>query len=580
LLRTLQDTLSGSCGRLAWLGGLQVAAAGFEALSIAMMIPFLAAVGSGSAVVALPWSFMARIPPTIDTRVAAGILIGAIGIRTLAQCTAALFWSRSVEYFELRERSRLIESFTAAAWDCQSRQPAGKLQQLLTVNVEQVAKAFTAAAYAMSHALNLSILAMCAFLVSVTNSLAALAMLGCLALIARPLTIAARTAAAQRATAIGSYANLVSQGAALTKEMRIFGVESWFVQGTTLLAKRIGDTRRRQNLLGAVVPAIYQNGSGLLLVAGSAAALYFGTGAQASSLIVSVLLLVRSVSYGQHLHSSYHQLQECVPYLAELHSALQNYAQSRTSAGTRPLDRIRELEFRNVCFAYARNAPALNDVSFSVSAGDMVAVVGRSGAGKSTLAQLILGLREPLSGAVLVNGIERSEILSAAWFSRVAFVPQDLALFGESIAECIRFHREHVSSEQVRLAAERAGIGDDVRRMAAGLETSVGERGAAVSHGQRQRICIARALAGEPDLVVFDEPTSALDAETEQHVLATLRALSRDAMGFIPAHRVATLSACNKVMVLEDGRITAFQEIDHTIAPFDLYRELVGGSAT
>jgi ABC-type multidrug transport system fused ATPase/permease subunit len=356
--------------------------------------------------------------------------------------------------------------------------------------------------------------------------------------------------------------------------MRIFGAIPWFTTSAARLSDEIGGSRRRQNLFGAIVPVVYQNGSGLLLIAGAAAALAFGAVGAASSLIVSVLLLIRAVSYGQYLHSTYHQLQECLPYLEQLHDAQATYEAGRIGGGTEPLPRIESVEFDQVGFAYSAERAALCDVSFRVAVGDVTAVVGPSGAGKSTLAQLLLGLREPQAGTVRINGRPRDGFAVDAWFSRVAFVPQDMTLFDESVADCIRFHRDDVSFEQVRRAADQAGILDEILRLPQGFETRVGDRGGTLSHGQRQRICIARALVGDPDLLIFDEPTSALDPDSELRVLQTLGRLREQRIVFILAHRSATLGVCNKALAMCDGRVTTFRDIDSTAPSDAFYREL------
>jgi ABC-type multidrug transport system fused ATPase/permease subunit len=578
VFQSLNLALLDGRGRLALLGVIQAICAFFEATTIALMIPFLAAVGSVQS--SVDSSFVARFgfPAELPTATAAIVLVTAVAGRTAAQVAAAWFWSRSVYQFESDRRRRLLGAFTAASWDCQSREPAGRLQQMLTMNAEQVAKAFTAAASSLTYGVSLLVLVAYAFSVSVFNSVAALAVLAALALIARPLTHRSRSAASERAGALAAYANLVSQCVHLTKELRVFSVERWFLADAARLSDQIGSTRRRQNFLGAVIPVVYQNGSGLLLIGGAVAALLLGASTEASSAVVSVLLLIRAVLYGQHLHSTVHQLQDSIPYLEQLAASQKAYDDHPAASGGESLDRIDELQFENVSYSYAERRPALEDVSFRVTADDVVAVVGPSGAGKSTLAQLLLGLRSPQVGVIRVNGRLRDKIAADAWYARVAYVPQDLTLFGNDIAECVRFHRAGITDEQIRRAAEQAGVLDEIERMPHGFQTPVGERGGTLSHGQRQRVCIARALASDPDLLVFDEPTSALDPDSEARVLQTVRELRGKRITFILAHRAATLGVCNKVLLLHEGRLTAFHDVDAGIEPTAYYRRLIGAA--
>jgi ABC-type multidrug transport system fused ATPase/permease subunit len=199
----------------------------------------------------------------------------------------------------------------------------------------------------------------------------------------------------------------------------------------------------------------------------------------------------------------------------------------------------------------------LFDVTFSVNAGESIGTVGPTAAGKSTLVQLLLRLRDPDSGAYLVNGAMASTFARSDWQRRVAYVSQDPRVFHGSVADNIRFFRD-LDQITVERAARQAYIHDEIIAMPNGYETVIGQRADAVSGGQRQRICLARALAAKPDILVLDEPTSSLDLESEAAVQRSLADLRGRVTLFIVAHRLTTLIGCDRVLVIGAGRVQAF----------------------
>jgi ABC-type multidrug transport system fused ATPase/permease subunit len=217
------------------------------------------------------------------------------------------------------------------------------------------------------------------------------------------------------------------------------------------------------------------------------------------------------------------------------------------------------VELDGVSFSYGDEATALTDVSFEIHAGEAIGVVGPSGAGKSTLVQLLLGLRPPTTGHLRVDGVAAAEFTRSSWTRRVSFVPQESALFDRSVLDNVICFRD-ISRERALDALRAAHVLDEVLGLPDGLDTIVGEGGKRLSGGQRQRVCIARALAGEPDLLILDEPTSALDLASEEAIRQTLDAIMGRMTLIIVAHRMSTLRVCDKVLVINDGRLEAFAE--------------------
>lgn len=222
------------------------------------------------------------------------------------------------------------------------------------------------------------------------------------------------------------------------------------------------------------------------------------------------------------------------------------------------------ISFKSVCFSYpGREHPALGDVTFSLTAGESVGVVGGSGAGKSTLVDLLLGLIEPTSGEILVDGRSLASEL-ANWRPIVGYVPQDVFLLDGTIAENIMLGNpgEEVDHDRLTSALATAHLDTFVEGVQGGVDAEIGERGVQLSGGQRQRIGIARALYRRPRVLVLDEATSALDNETERFVADALSSLHGVTTSVVIAHRLSTVRSCDRIIYLEAGRVVG-------IGPFD-----------
>jgi len=289
---------------------------------------------------------------------------------------------------------------------------------------------------------------------------------------------------------------------------------------------------------------------------------YLSGGHGVESLGPVVVLLIRALASSQQLQTSYHSLAESAPYLEELQERQDAYLASVDVGGDRQVEHIGRLDFDALSFAYVPGTPVLRAISFQVEPGEAVGIVGPSGSGKSTLVQLLLRLRHPSDGRLLVDGIPADEISIDSWYRRVAFVPQEPRLFRGTVSENIRFFRQQLAPDAIERAAKLAYLHDDVMEWVDGYETDVGERGGSVSGGQRQRIVLARALAEEPDVLILDEPTSALDMKSESLVQDTLGGLKGRSTMFIIAHRLSTLNACDRIMVLTNGELQGFDTHD------------------
>ncbi|MBC7994017.1 MAG: ATP-binding cassette domain-containing protein, partial [Rhizobacter sp.] len=217
------------------------------------------------------------------------------------------------------------------------------------------------------------------------------------------------------------------------------------------------------------------------------------------------------------------------------------------------------LEAEGVVFSVAAGrAPLIRGLSFQLAAGESLGIVGPSASGKTTLLRLMLGIWKPQAGSVRLDGAEVAQWGRAAWGRHVGYLPQDVELFAGTVAENIARLGE-IDSAQVVEAARLAQAHDMILRLPQGYDTPIGEAGAVLSGGQRQRIALARALYGEPRLVVLDEPNASLDAEGEQALGEALKTLKQRRVTVVMvSHRPALMSQLDKLAVLRDGVLDAF----------------------
>ena len=229
----------------------------------------------------------------------------------------------------------------------------------------------------------------------------------------------------------------------------------------------------------------------------------------------------------------------------------------------------RDLVLSSVSFDYgADSAPILKNIDLTIRKGCSVGLVGKTGSGKSTLLDNLMGLLEPKTGEIRVDGVPLTAHNRRGWQKNIAHVPQSIYLSDTTIAENIAFGLEvsAIDMARVRQAAQDALIADDIERLPDGYHTFVGERGIRLSGGQRQRIGLARALYSRADILMLDEATSALDNETEKHVMDNIRRIEKDITVIMIAHRLSTIEHCDHIIRLDAGEIATQGTFDEVFA--------------
>lgn len=491
-----------------------------------------------------------------STSALAGLALGAVVALALAHLGTALIAARADGSVQRRLQSELVDAFLSASWAQQATARTGELQDLVTVKSPMVAGGTQVAATALAAAANLAVLVAAAIVISPWAAAALLVVVAFAALISLPFRTHAQHIANETATGEADLAVEVTETARAARDLRVFGVVD---PARDRLRDRVSNVARLLVALRfalTAAPALTRDAALATLVVGLALVVSQGE-VSIVRLGAAVVLMLRALTQSQAVSALAYYLREREANLNLIRGALRRWA-PEGARGSRPCPGIGRIDVHAATYRYRdRERPAVAEVGVELERGEQLGIVGRTGAGKSTLAAILLGLIRPDSGEVLVDDVPLTEIEPADWHRRTAWIGQEPHLLTGTVRENICFMRPDVGDQAVVRAAHAAGLGPELEEWALGLDHPVGPEGAALSGGQRQRVALARALAGDPDLLVLDEPTSALDAHAEAAIRETLAELRGKALVVVIAHRLSTIHACDRIAVMEGGRMTS-----------------------
>jgi ABC-type multidrug transport system fused ATPase/permease subunit len=358
-------------------------------------------------------------------------------------------------------------------------------------------------------------------------------------------------------------------------------------RGETTEVKRVGRLSRDLAGHGARLAAAsgrLQGGATALVALGSTAALVIGVAeavdhrVSAGTLVAFFMLVGQLNPVLRRIASANRMVQEAQVSVERLVAALAEPTEAKRSRSRQTLTvTAGSVRFEKVSFGYGGGAPALDEVSLRVERGELVVLVGPNGAGKSSLLELLLGLRAPDRGRILIDGQDVSKVSLASLRSQIGAVGQDAPLFAGTLAENVGYGLPDGLSPSRRVEVARlAGLEELLSELPDGWESQLGQGGQRLSAGQRQRVVLARALASDPPILALDEAASALDGETERALALRLRALAAERTVLVAAHRLPTLLAADRIYVVERGRVVAVGAHEQLLASGGTYTRLFG----
>ena len=460
-------------------------------------------------------------------------------------------------------RSRALRAFTAARWSTQATQRVGALQETVASLTPQASRLTQIYAVGVANLLMLSTFLVIAITVNPLG-VGIIGVTGLAIFVAiRPITRRTRETGGDFVEANVEFAETAADFASSAMELRAFGVSDIARSELEGASADVAERQRSARLIAAFGTTLYRDVAVLLLIGSVGVLTMFDRGAVGSVSAV-VVLVVRSLGSAHAVNAMIQTANERGANVGVMMDRIASLEASADDFGDVDLAPIDTIELRHVAYAYPGADLALQNVSFTLRRGEHVGIVGPSGSGKSTLMQLLLRLRTPVDGTVSVNGNDYLQYAPASWSARVAFVPQEPSLFEGTVADNIAFHRACQRDDILR-AATRANVATEIEQLADGFDTVLGPGGTGLSGGQKQRIAIARALIGDPDLLVMDEPSSALDPRSERLLTETIADLGESTTVVIVAHRGTTLELCHRIIRIEDG--TLVSDAPRVVAP-------------
>lgn len=535
-------------------------AGGFlEALMLLLLVQAASALSTGEDAIELGLGPLQAGEVSV-TAILSSILVVA-AIRFGFQLVTVTINSRVFRRRMIRNRTRLIDAFLRSRWEVQSAEREGHFSDLAWTQSARSAQLAEQVSMTYTAMINVATLLLSTLAVDPLAAIVTAVVLGGFGAMVRPVMGRSRSSSASATTAGRTYAAWLIDLIRMSKDVTVFGVVDEVSRHNRKAVRPAALHASQNRFYAQLMPAVYQTGAVLILALAILVIRLLDLGSLAE-LGAIILLLYRSLAYGQSLQSLLQTVNDTLPGIELLDTELARLEANPAVEGGRPLGGIDSIELRDVELVYADGRAGVHGIDLEVRRGECVGIVGPSGAGKSTLIQILLRLREPTSGQMLVNGEPASEQSLKDWRRQVSWLPQDPELLVGTVADNVRFFRE-ASPEAIERALAAAHVADDVAGWDDGLDQEIGGRGNAVSGGQRQRLALARALVDQPDVLVLDEPTSALDARSEQEVTRTLEELRGEVTMFVVSHRMSTLRMCDRIVVLRDGTIEMVDTPEH-----------------
>jgi len=510
---------------------------------------------------------------TLERRDATLAALFMVLIRVLTIIVAALISARFSAAVTGIAQTKVMAAYLRGTYSARSARPPGDLSTVMVSHAQftgELANSFTMVASSTCGLLafggaSLMVNPVATFGIAVIG----LVVLGFM----RPLRARSRAAARSLADSTRVLGQEVSEVELLHREIELFQVGEGALGRVNEQVDQVVNSLRRVRLLSAATPQLFQAALlasavvSLLLIVDSV------DDADLASVGAVVLLLIRSMSAAQQYVTANQRVLDRGSYADSVNDLISSLSSRPGSPGFLNPASVTPVRIEDVDFSYDGNHNVLTAIDLELCQGELVGLVGPSGAGKSTLVEILLRLREPNSGNIIGGTTAWNQIDPSEFASRVAFVPQQAILITGSVAENVDLFRG-LPLERIERALRDAHLGDEVDALPEGIHTRLGPDDRALSGGQRQRLTIARALAGDPDILILDEPTSALDARSEAAIRRSLQELPSSRLVIVVAHRYSTLRSCTRIVVLGNGRVEYDGTPDDVSGQSSFFREM------
>jgi len=451
-------------------------------------------------------------------------------------------------------RLMLIRALLRARWSYFSTRPVGHFANAISNEAHRASGAYREMCFVLAGSVQVIIYVAIALLISWETALLALLAGGGILLLLRRLVALGRGAGGKQTVLMKSLVGRMTDALHGIKPIKAMAREDDLRPLLEQETKDLNKATEQQVVAAQSMRAFQEPLLVLFLAIGLYLTITVGNQPFATVLVMA-FLFYRLVAYMNQLQNHYQTMASCESAFWSLHEQTAAAEAEGEPSGSRTAHRVAKgIELRNIDFSYG-DTPILRNVSLSIAAGEFLALVGSSGAGKTTLADLIIGLYRPDRGEVFIDDVPLKDLDLSSWRRRIGYVPQEMFLFHDTIFHNVTLGDETVSRESVEAALRTADAMKFVEALDQGMDTVVGERGSRLSGGQRQRLALARALVGDPDLLILDEVTASLDPATEAEICETLSELSGRLTIVSISHQAAMRDVADAVYCLEGGVI-------------------------
>lgn len=498
------------------------------------------------------------IGPVPERQVSSGWIVSVAATLLVCLIVLSLPLMRSIASLStrslVRTRSRLLHAYLRASWSYRSSEREGHFAQLMGEYSQRTEQLITQLGIVLVALCQIVMLMTGAIISSPVAAMVAIAGLAIAAVALRPLSKGVRRNSHQNAARNRTVVNDSQQVMRLGAEVTSFHVGDKVADSLFAEVRDAAERLKHVRFISRLTPVLYQYAA-LGVVLAVVGVMTLLDSSALDDLAPVILLLIRALTYLRQLITASQAGAELAPYYEQVDEEIRLLQANEPPPGRVAIEGFDRIRLQAVTFEYEPGVPVLSGIELDLARHDVLGLVGPSGGGKTTLTQLLLRLRQPTIGRITVDDVDLADITPESWARLSAYVPQENKLLLATVADNIRFYRDGYTIDEVVDAARRARLHDEIERLPDGYDTLVGPGARSLSGGQCQRLGIARALLGRPQLLVLDEPTSALDQRSEELIRETLHDVARTATVVLVAHRPATLEICTRVVLVDHARL-------------------------